>query len=193
MKVKLDPACKPLMPSPQFDKKHVVATMGGKLVDLQNPRVEDIHTEDICIALAQSTRFNGVTKAPWSIAKHSLLVADLCDPEYMLEALLHDATEAYLGDLATGVKQLCPDYQKLEANFDKIIRQKYKLPAKCSPQVKEADRMALIAEMYFLTNIKLTQNPDRQLLQVTAPFFRPSKLTLKDEAMIFLHEITKVI
>lgn len=65
--------------------------------------------EEIAHALAQINRFNGHARRPYSVAEHSLLVAaiaaaDGATPEQQLAALLHDAHEAYTGDLSSPAK-----------------------------------------------------------------------------------------
>ena len=65
--------------------------------------------EEIAHALAQINRFTGHAKRPYSVAEHSLLVATIAasegaTPVQQLAALLHDAHEAYVGDLASPAK-----------------------------------------------------------------------------------------
>lgn len=79
-------------------------THSGKLFDIFNPRPEDICIEDIAHALSMQCRFNGHTKQFYSVAEHSLNCARIAatldnDPEAIWLALMHDAHEAYIGDL----------------------------------------------------------------------------------------------
>jgi hypothetical protein len=89
-----------------------MVTQSGRHVDLLNPRPEDIVLEDIVIALARTRRFAG--HAPITVAQHSLDVRDdlfamekvplrvlpsVARARVSLYALLHDAHEAYLGDI----------------------------------------------------------------------------------------------
>lgn len=79
-------------------------TISNRIVDLLNPRPEDIDLGDICYALSGIYRFTGHSRV--SVAQHSVLVAGesrLEDPRARLYALLHDAHEAYMGDIATPV------------------------------------------------------------------------------------------
>jgi hypothetical protein len=86
-------------------------TCSGMPVDLLDPKPEQILLGDIAHALARLARFNGHTIGdwPWNVAQHSLLVESLMpegtDAAGRLVALLHDAHEAYVGDLITPVKQ----------------------------------------------------------------------------------------
>lgn len=65
--------------------------------------------EEMAHALAQINRFTGHAKRPYSVAEHSLLVATIAasegaTAEQQLAALLHDAHEAYVGDMASPAK-----------------------------------------------------------------------------------------
>jgi len=130
-----------------------VATSGA-ILDFSNlTNNTPIHLTDIAQGLVGQMRFCGQTKHTWTVAQHSMLVAHFCSPEYKYEALLHDATEAYLCDIPKGIKTVLPDYRELERRLDQIIRHRFNLPDKISTQVKEADKMALRVEAFTLTDI----------------------------------------
>ena len=100
---------------------------------------------DIAHALSMQCRFNGHSQF-YSVAEHSMVVASLVPHQFRLEALLHDAAEAYLGDIVSPLKALLPDYQALETKVDQAIRAKYCLPSEHTPEVTAADKQALILE-----------------------------------------------
>lgn len=82
-------------------REHHLAGIGQQL---NTPTIEEI-----AHALAQINRFTGHAKRPYSVAEHSLLVASIAasegvTPVQQLAALLHDAHEAYVGDLASPAK-----------------------------------------------------------------------------------------
>lgn len=83
--------------------------MSGVDVDLLDPTPDQIRLGDIAHALSRLARFNGHTvgEYPWSVAQHSLLVESLlpedASPQERLVALLHDAHEAYLGDIVSPI------------------------------------------------------------------------------------------
>lgn len=77
--------------------------------DLANPRAEDVRIEDIAYALSNLCRFTGHCNRFYSVAQHSIHVAEIVaetNPEWALAALLHDAEEAYIGDLSSPLKAL---------------------------------------------------------------------------------------
>lgn len=123
----------------------------GALFDVLQPNPGDIRLDDIAHALSNICRFNGHTKEFYSVAQHSLLVSDLVDYEHKLQALMHDAAEAYVGDVVTPVKFLLGDkYRELITGVEKSIAQAFGYPAELSEEVKAADLRALYLEFCFL-------------------------------------------
>lgn len=125
---------------------HCMQTHSGRVVDLSRFSEDDICVDDIAHALSQIIRFTGHAKAPYSVAQHSLLVAEISPPEHRLWALLHDASEAYLGDVASPLKTLLPQYRELEEKFQKVIAGRFGLSWPIPACVKHADRVALMTE-----------------------------------------------
>ena len=132
---------------------HCMQTHSGKIVDLSRFSEEDICEEDICHALAHIVRFTGHIKASYSVAQHSLMVSDLCPDEYRLWGLLHDASEAYLGDVSTPLKSLLPEYAEIEGRVQRIIAGRFGLPWPIPKEVKVADREALMVEKRDLFDV----------------------------------------
>jgi len=81
-----------------------IQTAGGRRYTPFAPRPEQIVIFDIAHALAHKARFNGHAHAFYSVAEHSVLVADALPPHLALWGLLHDAAEAYLPDIASPIK-----------------------------------------------------------------------------------------
>ena len=86
-----------------------VQTYSGVAFELLAPRAEDVRAADLAHALAHSCRFGGHTRSHYSVAQHSALVAALVwqrtrDLGATLLGLLHDAHEAYTGDIKKPVK-----------------------------------------------------------------------------------------
>jgi uncharacterized protein len=86
---------------------HCIVTRTGRVVDLVAPDPRSINLIDIALALSRIPRFGGHTSREWTVADHSLLVCDLVGTdapvEVRLAALLHDAHEAYIGDIVSPV------------------------------------------------------------------------------------------
>lgn len=111
-----------------------------------SPKPEDISLVDIAHALSQVNRFGGHTRIPYSVAAHSILVSQMLPGRLRLQGLLHDAAEAYLGDMISPVKACVPEFRRMEKNLFKVIAQRFGIPATLDPLVKEADLAALKAE-----------------------------------------------
>lgn len=80
-------------------------TCSGKFHPLA-PRVEEVNFVDIARSLANTARWNGHTCGLFSVAEHSILVSRQCPPELELWGLLHDAAEAYIGDIPAPMKSM---------------------------------------------------------------------------------------
>ena len=112
--------------------------------------------EVIAHALCNNVRFNGHIKYPWSVGQHSMLVMDIVDTlaeardTDLLEALLHDATEAYMSDIPAPFKRLLPDWKCYDAKLDAALRCHFQLPEEKSPVVAKADWLALFIEAQLL-------------------------------------------
>ena len=109
----------------------VVNTSSGKIIDLKNPTTDMIDIKDIATSLSHICRFGGHVNRFYSVAQHSVLVYRLVreyGEGYELEALLHDATETYVGDVVKPLKVILGDnYKQLEQNFECIIARKFDL------------------------------------------------------------------
>ena len=123
-----------------------VLTYTGRKLDLFMPDPESIDIMDIAVALSRECRFSGQSRRFYSVAQHSVHASGIVSPEFALEALLHDGTEAYLRDLSSPLKSLLPDYQLIEKGLDEAIRSKFSLPRTLSPEVRRADLVMLATE-----------------------------------------------
>lgn len=121
-------------------------TFTGKLVDLANFTKDDVRLADIAHALAMINRFTGHTRCPYSVAQHSVMVSKIVAPEHALWGLLHDASEAYLGDVARPLKSMLPEYVRVEQHVQQTIAAVFQLEWPIPASVKEADNRALMAE-----------------------------------------------
>jgi 5'-deoxynucleotidase YfbR-like HD superfamily hydrolase len=131
---------------PQPEQQAMVQTYQGDIFNLLQPSRSQINIEDIAHALSQQCRFNGHTTQFYSVAQHSVLVSHLVPPCLALEALMHDAAEAYLGDVVTPLKTLLPKYKKIESNLTRAIFEHIGLSYPPHSEIKHADLKALATE-----------------------------------------------
>ncbi|MEN9480032.1 MAG: hypothetical protein RLZZ298_1427 [Pseudomonadota bacterium] len=124
-----------------------VSTFLGNRFFLTNPQIDDVAIEDIAHGLAYQCRFNGQTQAFYSVAQHSLMVMSLVPEKFRFSALLHDAAEAYLGDMVKPLKNLFPEFSVIEARVMEIIGHRFGLDlTHLDPSIKQADLIALATE-----------------------------------------------
>lgn len=129
----------------------IITSYMGVGIDLNNPTRDMINAKDIARGLGNTCRFGGQLQEFYSVAQHSVLVMMLAPKEYALEALLHDASEAYLGDVVKPLKvMLGKSYTDIEDKFTEIINLKYNLNAKDMAQIKKYDKQALELEYAYI-------------------------------------------
>lgn len=117
----------------------------GKWFDLLDPWNSDFSINDIAQGLANICRYSGQCSGFYSVAEHSIHVSDTVE-EFKLEALLHDATEAFLGDITRPLKLLLPRYKEIEATVEDAIFSRFGLNPASKSVVKLADLLVLAAE-----------------------------------------------
>jgi Predicted hydrolases of HD superfamily len=130
-----------------------IETHSGKRMYFLAPTPEMIDIDDIAHSLSLQCRFSGHTSQFYSVAEHSINVArELQDegPEVQLQGLLHDASEAYLLDVPSPVKQFLGGYKEMEDGLMKAIFTKYGVKYPMSMMVKEADHVMLKREANVL-------------------------------------------
>lgn len=124
---------------------YISTFLGNRFFPAQ-PHIDGIDIEDIAHGLAYQCRFNGQTSAFYSVAQHSLMVASLLPPELGRAALLHDAAEAYLGDMVKPLKLLLPDFNRIEAAVTDQIAAAFGVDFSDYARIKQADLVALATE-----------------------------------------------
>lgn len=117
----------------------------GKWFDLLDPWNSEFSIGDIAQGLANICRYSGQCKSFYSVAEHSIHVSDMVE-DFKLEALLHDAAEAFLGDITRPLKQLLPQYREIEASVENAIFTRFGLDASSKAEIKAADLRVLAAE-----------------------------------------------
>ena len=100
-------------------------TVSGRRFWPLDPRPADVYLPDIAHALAHTCRYGGHARKFYSVAEHSVLLAELFiargDIALATWALLHDAAEAYFGDVIRPVKREIPQYAPIEDAIARAI------------------------------------------------------------------------
>lgn len=103
-------------------------TYSGALVSVLNPSPEDIHVEDIVISLSKQCRYNGHIRKFYSVGEHTVRGVKLCKNKRLARSfLVHDFTEAYVGDLIRPVKFYNKEFKNIEAGFLRAILKKFSI------------------------------------------------------------------
>jgi 5'-deoxynucleotidase YfbR-like HD superfamily hydrolase len=118
-----------------------------------DPRPEDVCIDDIAHALSRICRFGGHVTDWYSVAQHSVLVSLLVPSDLALRGLLHDAEEAYTGDmvrpLKRGLRVHTEAWDAMADGVTRVIAQAYNLrillPAELA-EIHRADNVALSTE-----------------------------------------------
>ncbi len=155
-------------------------THSGILINVLNPEPKNIVIEDIAHALSNMPRFGGQLNRHHSVAQHSVMAAKMAKKEDKLAALMHDASEAYLLDMPTPIKNHLPHYKWYENNLMLTIAEKFGFEYPLNSDLKKIDKDLLILEWDNMVDI---DNPE---------FISWTPKKAKKEFLKMYHKLTEV-
>lgn len=164
-------------------------TITGRLFDPLELQVEDVDIEDIAHGLAFTCRYGGHVSRFYSVAEHCVLMSHWVAPEHALGALLHDASEAYLGDIIRPLKDGLPDYREVEFRAEWVIAQRFGLEVPLHPSIKEADTRIIADERQALVPHQADFPSSRVPLGVKIKAWGPS--LAKEMYLLRYYELTR--
>ncbi|KJS38010.1 MAG: phosphohydrolase [Rhodospirillaceae bacterium BRH_c57] len=161
--------------------------LSGRRLNLIEPSPFDVEITDIARGLARNTRWNGQTVGDhaWSVAQHSVFVADILDgfrprpPAWVrLAGLLHDGSEYVTHDLITPLKSVVGDvFKEVEARLMEAIHLRFGLPPRLDPDIKalikKADLIAGATEA-----VQLAGFAPEEVRGVLGMKYKPAKVIL---------------
>ncbi len=152
-----------------------IRTFTGQYFSYVEMNPDTIKIEDIAHALSNIPRWMGHTNVFYSVAQHCCWCHDaLIEPDEAFERLMHDATEAYLGDCPSPLKSLLPSYKEIEHQLSIVIAKKFGYNYPYSVQTKLTDKAALEFEW---ENIRMKDqieywSPDRAKQEFLDRFYK---------------------
>lgn len=133
-----------------------IVTAEGNELHLRAPQPQHLGAYTVAWALAQINRFTGHAVRPYSVAEHSLLVCEIAERECglsdahgLMACLLHDAHEAFCGDMHSPGKLLIDGWAAWEQHWEHQVRRAFDINVAASvfrDTVKRADLIALATE-----------------------------------------------
>lgn len=152
-------------------------THSGIEIDILDPRPEQITLSDIAEGLCREIRFSGNTRHDYSVAQHSVFVASILELGFssldtVRKGLLHDASEAYLGDVISPLKRHLIDYIEIEKRWESAINLRFfpnfdglKSIEAEKASVKRADELALMCEVQTLVNYPAKYRISKEVME----------------------------
>lgn len=167
---------------PPIDKfgclDNMIKVSAGHYVCLKNPDPATIDLESIAAALSKLCRYGGYCPRFYSVAEHSIHVLALASSEgfggdALKAMLLHDAAEAYLGDVVKPLKIMLPEYEDLELRMERAIEAAFGFEFEPFREaIKRFDRRVLKAE-------KVAMWPDDGIIWPGFEFIKTPDLELR--------------
>jgi hypothetical protein len=140
---------------------HYQYTHNGRIFFSCDPRAEEVHIDDVAKHLSRLCRFGGATNKFMSVAEHCWHCSQIVPEHEALEALLHDAAEAYVGDMIRPLKTL-PGlgdlYLKVESGIERVVAERFDLVYPWPKSVKKADEFVVGAEVALNIRSKVSNH-----------------------------------
>lgn len=128
-------------------------TNKGHKCDLENLQIGQIEIKEIAKALSHSCRYNGQTRKFYSVAQHCVLLVRYAKKNKLSltiqkELLVHDGSEAFVGDIVYHLKARLPFFKELEEKVLRKVYYRFGLSFdRADPKVHELDRRICADEM----------------------------------------------
>lgn len=123
----------------------------GQIFRILDPNPKLIQPDILAHALGFLCRWTGHCKVFFSVAQHCVLVSKIVPPELALQGLLHDASEAFVGDISRPLKAVMEDIAPgvlsgIEERIHVAIAERFGSGYPHDPLIHEADSVSLATE-----------------------------------------------
>lgn len=161
-------------------------TQTGRQFFILDPRPEDVRVEDVAQALGHKARFGGFYDEHvnfYSVAEHCLLMTEYAlkkrgaSPHEALRVLLHDASEAYTGDMLAPVKRSIPGFKEIEDRVERVVMPALGVPPGKCDLARELDERICVTERQqaLKPSGNYWRNDNVEPLDVVLRFWGPNK------------------
>ena len=133
-------------PTADLVKGPTIATYSKSYFNFVDPDSTPVELVDIARGLANTCRYGGQVSRFYSVAEHSVLASYLVEPEHAYDALMHDAAEAFIGDMPKPLKVMLPDYMRFEEIVENSIFRQFSVTNPLPQEIKTVDIQMLILE-----------------------------------------------
>jgi len=120
----------------------------GSYFDFEAPETSAFTIEDIAHGLSMVCRFAGQCNRFYSVAQHSVHVSYIVSPEDAYQGLMHDAAEAFVGDMAKPLKVMLPEFSVIEKRVEAAVFHRFGIAHPLPATIKEADVTMLVTEQH---------------------------------------------
>lgn len=151
-----------------------IKTLNNNIFDYKNIKENKVDIKEIAAVLSKIPRWLGHTEKFYSVAQHCCWCYDNTQGN-KLEALMHDASEAYVGDCPTPLKALLPNYKKIEAHISVLLSNKFKFNYPYSKETHDIDSYALEYERHFIRNLDKNYKPLEKKPFIVIDYWSPKK------------------
>jgi hypothetical protein len=167
-----------------------IQVSSGKKFDVISCTLDEIEIEDIAHGLSNICRFTGQIPVFYSVAQHCIEMSYYAPESVRLEALMHDASEAYLGDVSKHLKETIGlPYKAVEDDLMVKIATKFAFAWPCPTVIKVLDHDMLETEF---KQVWRKRDPSIPSYGVELPVkLRPMTPTLAKEIFLSRYEALK--